>query len=78
MAATAAILDLVSVGQTPELTGPIFWWLILDDWRKVPFDNQRRHSFKMATMPAILDFVSIDFLTNAWVDWSDLLVAHWG
>jgi hypothetical protein len=32
----------------------------------------------MAATPAILDFVSIDFLTNAWVDWSDFLVAHWG
>jgi hypothetical protein len=32
----------------------------------------------MAAMPTILDLVSIDFLTNAWVDWSDFLVAHWG
>jgi hypothetical protein len=32
----------------------------------------------MAATPAILDLVSIDFLTNAWVDWSDFLVAHWG
>jgi hypothetical protein len=27
-------------------------------------------------MAAILDLVSVDFLTNAWIDWSDLLVAH--
>jgi hypothetical protein len=26
----------------------------------------------------ILDLVSIDFLTNACVDWSDFLVPHWG
>jgi hypothetical protein len=32
----------------------------------------------MATTAAILDLVSIDFLTNAWVDWYDFLVAHWG
>jgi hypothetical protein len=32
----------------------------------------------MAAMLAILDLVSIDFLTKAWVDWSDFLVAHWG
>jgi hypothetical protein len=32
----------------------------------------------MAATPAILDLVSIDFPTNAWVDWSDFLVAHWG
>jgi hypothetical protein len=32
----------------------------------------------MAAMSTILDLVSIDFLTNAWVDWSDYLVAHWG
>jgi hypothetical protein len=30
----------------------------------------------MAAMPDILDLVSINFLTNAWVDWSDILVAH--
>jgi hypothetical protein len=29
-------------------------------------------------MAAIMDLVSIDFLTNAWVDWSNFLVAHWG
>jgi hypothetical protein len=27
---------------------------------------------------AILDLVSVDFLTNAWVDWSNFLMAHWG
>jgi hypothetical protein len=32
----------------------------------------------MAASTAILDLVAIDFLTNAWVDWSYLLVAHWG
>jgi hypothetical protein len=32
----------------------------------------------MATTAAIFDLVSVDFLTNAWVDWSDFLVAHWG
>jgi hypothetical protein len=30
--------------------------------------------YTLQTTPAI---VSIDFLTNAWVDWSDFLVAHW-
>jgi hypothetical protein len=32
----------------------------------------------MATTAAILDLVSVDYLTNACVDWSDFLVAHWG
>jgi hypothetical protein len=27
---------------------------------------------------AILDLVSVDYLTNAYVDWSDFLMAHWG
>jgi hypothetical protein len=46
-----------------------------------PFDDQLRRSSKMAATAAtaaILDFVSVDFLTNACVDWSDFLVAHWG
>jgi hypothetical protein len=29
-------------------------------------------------MVAILDLLSIDILTNDWVDWSNFLVAHWG
>jgi hypothetical protein len=30
-------------------------------------------------MAAMLDwFPSVNFLTNAWVDWSDFLVTHWG
>jgi hypothetical protein len=32
----------------------------------------------MAAPPTIIDLVAIDFLTNAWVDWSNFLVAHWG
>jgi hypothetical protein len=31
----------------------------------------------MDATAAILDLVSIDFLTNTWVDWSDYLVAYW-
>jgi hypothetical protein len=35
------------------------------EWRKAPFDDQcRRRSFKMATMAAILDLVSVCYLTN--------------
>jgi hypothetical protein len=33
---------------------------------------------KLATTAAILDFASVDYLTNAYVDWSDLFVAYWG
>jgi hypothetical protein len=65
-------------GQTPGSIDPISLWLIGGDYRKVPYDDQLRHSSKMAATAAILDLVSIDFLTNAWVDWSDFLVAHWG
>jgi hypothetical protein len=32
----------------------------------------------MAAMAAILDLVSVDYLTNARVDWSDFFVAYWG
>jgi hypothetical protein len=42
------------------------------DWWKVPFDDQHRHSSKMAATAAILDLVSIDFLANAWVNLSDI------
>jgi hypothetical protein len=54
-----------------------FLWLIGGDHRKVPFDDQLCHSSKTAATPIILDSVFLDFLTNAWVDWSDFLVAHW-
>jgi hypothetical protein len=67
MAATAAILDLVSVDFLTNawVDWSEFWWLIGSDWRKVPFDDQLRHSSKMAAAAAILELVSIDFLTNA-------------
>jgi hypothetical protein len=32
----------------------------------------------MATLAAILELVSVDYLTNAWVDLSDSFVAYWG
>jgi hypothetical protein len=72
------VSDLQSSRDAPGSTSLIFWWLIGGDWRKVPFDDQRRGSSNMAAMAAILDLVSIDYLTNACVDWSDFLVAHWG
>jgi hypothetical protein len=65
-------------GQTPGSIDLIFLWLIGGDWRKVPFDDQRRRSSNMAATAAILDLVSVDYLTNACIDWSDFLVAHWG
>jgi hypothetical protein len=58
------------IGQTPGSIDPIFLWLIGGDKRKVPFDDQLSRSF--------LDFVSVNYLTNALVDWSDLFVAYWG
>jgi hypothetical protein len=30
----------------------------------------------MTAMAAILDLVSLDYLTNAWDDWSDFFVAY--
>jgi hypothetical protein len=61
----AAILDLISVDYlilkynlvSVDYLGCLvrFLWLIGGEWRKVPFDDQRRRSFKMA---AILDLVS--------------------
>jgi hypothetical protein len=36
---------------TPGSTGPIFGGLIGGDWRKVPFNDQLRHSSKMAAHP---------------------------
>jgi hypothetical protein len=32
----------------------------------------------MADTAASLDLFSFDFLTYAWVDWSDFFVAYWG
>jgi hypothetical protein len=45
---------------------------------KVLFDDQLRHSSNIAAMAPILDLVSVDYLTDACVDWSDFFVAHWG
>jgi hypothetical protein len=47
------------IGQTSGSIDPISLWLI--DNRKVPFDDQLRHSSKMAATAAILDLVSILF-----------------
>jgi hypothetical protein len=69
-------LDLVSIDFLTNAW--VDWWLIGGDWRKVPFDDQRRRSSNMAAMAAILDLVSIDYLMNACVDWADIFVAHWG
>jgi hypothetical protein len=55
-------------------TGPIFLWFIGRDWRKVPVNDQHLRSFKMAAVAAILDLISVDYLTNAWVDWSDFFL----
>jgi hypothetical protein len=63
MAATAAIVDLVSVDYlTPGSTGMIFVWLFGSDWRKVHFDGKRRRSFNMATMASVLDLISVHYL----------------
>jgi hypothetical protein len=59
----AAILDLVPsiTGQTPGSIDPIFLRLVVGDfYRKVPFDDQLRHSSKMAVTATILDLVSVD------------------
>jgi hypothetical protein len=52
----------------PESIDLISLWLFGGDWRKVSFNDQHHRSFKMvATTPILL--VSIDYLTNAWVNW---------
>jgi hypothetical protein len=66
------------IWQTPGSTGPIFLWLIGGDWRKLLFDDQLHRSSKMAVTAAMLAFVSVDYLTNTWVNWSDIFVACWG
>jgi hypothetical protein len=48
------------------------------NWKKVPFNDQHHCSSNMAATAAILDLVSVDYLTNACVNWSDFLVPHWG
>jgi hypothetical protein len=45
--------------RMPWSTGLIFWWLIGGNWRKVPFDD------RSSNMAAILDLVTVDYLTNA-------------
>jgi hypothetical protein len=32
----------------------------------------------MAAVAAILYLISVDYLTNAWVDWSNFFVGNWG
>jgi hypothetical protein len=44
--------------------GILFLWLIGCDWRKVPFNDHRRRSFKMAATAAILDLVSVEKYGN--------------
>jgi hypothetical protein len=62
--------------ETP-LIHPIFLWLIGGDYRKVPSMFGSAAHPRWPTRAAILDFVSVYFLTNACIDWSDFLVAHW-
>jgi hypothetical protein len=58
---TVAILDVVPVDYLMN----VFLCLIDGDWRKVPVDDQRRRSFKMATTATILDLVPVNYLMNA-------------
>jgi hypothetical protein len=42
-----------------------------------------RFGFRLLQDKHLRRFISflcawLDFLTNAWIDWSDFLVAHWG
>ena len=62
------------IRQTPGSINLIFLLLIGDDYRKVPFENQRRHSSKMAATAAILNLFSVNLRTNASLDWSDLFL----
>jgi hypothetical protein len=48
-----------------------FFMALWGDWRKIPFYDQLHCSFKMAATSAILNLDSVDFLTYAWVDWSN-------
>jgi hypothetical protein len=79
----AAILDLVSIdiltnawvdwsdffgGSLGRITGGRFFSMTM----------QRRRSSNMSATAAILDLVSVDYLTNACVVWSDFMVTHWG
>jgi hypothetical protein len=50
--------------QTPGSIHPIFLWHIGGDYRKVPFNDQLCRSSNMVATAAILDLVSIDFLTQ--------------
>jgi hypothetical protein len=43
---------------TPGSTRLIFWWLIAGNWRKIPFDDQRRRLSNMAATTANLGFGS--------------------
>jgi hypothetical protein len=69
MAATAAILDLVSGRLYDEHLGRLVrsfvaYW---GDWRKVPVDDQWHRIFKMATMAALkLKFPSALYLLSEW------------
>jgi hypothetical protein len=71
------ILFLSIISPMPGSTGPTCLWHIGCACRKVPFNDQHCCSFKMAATAPILDLVSVDYLTNGWVDWSDFFVAYW-
>jgi hypothetical protein len=67
MAATPTILDLVSIHWfSDQCLGRLVWFfggsLGVNWMRKVPFDDR---SSNMAAMAAILDLVSVNYLTNA-------------
>jgi hypothetical protein len=66
------VRDHSKTNMRPKET-KFFVWLIGGDWRKVPFDDQCRRSSNMAATAAILGLVSVDYLTNACVNWSDVL-----
>jgi hypothetical protein len=70
-------LNVLEPGYVQTLL-EIFLWLIGGDWRKVPFDDQCRRSSNMAAKAAILDLVSVDYLTNACVDWSNFFCGSLG
>jgi hypothetical protein len=78
MATTVAIGFPSFFWPTPGSTGPVFWGLIVADWRKVPFNDHLCYSSKMATtrLPSWIWFLSID--DKCLGHSSDFSVAYWG
>jgi hypothetical protein len=77
--ASVSVNILSIIGQTPGSIDPIFLWLIGGDYaeRLLSMISSAAHPRWPLRLPSWI-LVSVDYRTNAWVNWSNFSVAHWG